>query len=371
MFQSRKLLDKLFEKQKNGNNHMILNHSDKIWIMPSCNINIGLNLYQPSTLKGRILKRCLYIFKNSEFLLKKMGAKRESLLLNSEIKKYLSQVLDIEDFFVAAYMGDASSKQNDKVTLQIYNNREIIAYAKVTMNEEVKGNFQAEIQALKFLEEKKIQHIPQIPASTDINGMMIFVQTTQKPLNQKVSLAFGKEHISFIDDIVRKTRKEMQYESTNFYQYIQYLKGVMEQFNITQREVLQETIDKIESYLKKGTHEYAFSHGDYTPWNVYYTGNDINLFDFEYCSDAMPCYIDVFHYLTQMSLLGYRNDVDKTIKIYKKHEKLLEKFIKDTKFTYLCYLIYIISFYKKRTEEEAENIQEKYSQWIDIIKGLD
>ena len=115
---------------------------------------------------------------------------------------------------------------------------------------------------------------------------------------------------------------------------------------------------------------FSFSHGDYTLWNVYYTGKNLYAFDFEYCSDTMPAYLDIFHYLTQLSLLGKQNGVGETVHLYKKHRKKLKKYISNPDFIYLCYLLHIISFYIKRTEIWNETIAGYHEERIGIMEYL-
>lgn len=94
------------------------------------------------------------------------------------------------------------------------------------------------------------------------------------------------------------------------------------------------------------------------------------MFDFEYCSFSKPCYIDIFHYLTQMSLLGCGNDGKQTILLYEKKKELIEKYVHDADFTYMCYLIDIIGFYKKRTIRRNKVVDKEYGRWIAILEYL-
>ena len=99
--------------------------------------------------------------------------------------------------------------------------------------------------------------------------------------------------------------------------------------------MINKALSIIEEELTGKESEYAFSHGDYTPWNVYFVNREIYSFDFEYCSQTMPPYIDAFHYLTQLSILGMHNEVGKTVHLYKKYRKILEEYIQDPDFTYM------------------------------------
>lgn len=370
MFENKSLLRQIFLKTDSGDKYIVFEHDDKTWLLPMAKLKPALEMYQPSTRKGRILKKLVRYCNGVSFVASKIGVNQTTVSVNENIKEYISSAIGTNDFYIAGYMGDTSSKQNDKVTLQIYNDKELVCYAKITKNPEVSDTFKHEIEALRFLEDKGIKNVPKVLGEDCIDGMNIFLQTTEKPLYQKVRLDFEKEQIEFICKMVDASNKKLDYKETDFYNSVQYLKANLDDFNAEEKVILKNSIEKIEEVLSKKTSEYSFSHGDYTPWNVYYKDGILHAFDFEYCSYTMPSFIDVFHYLTQMSLLGFNEEVGKTIHIYKKNRKLLEQYICNPDFTYLCYLLSIVSFYKKRTEYDAESVNEKYSKWIGIMDYL-
>lgn len=366
----KELLNKLFIENETDTKYILLDHGDKTWVMPEENLKTALEMYQPSTMKGKILKSCIRLFHASKILLKKIGCQKKNLSFHPDILSYLQKTMNEQNIYIAAYMGDTSAKQNNKITLQVYNHQRILCYAKVSEEPEVLENFSREIGSINYLEKKGVTNIPKILGDEEIQGLRIFVQSTNKPLKQQVRLKLGREQIEFIDKIVNKTKQDTSYEESQFYNSIQYLKSVTEQFQAGERTTINNAIDMVENAIEKKKIEFAFNHGDYTPWNVYYSDGELNVFDFEYCSDTMPSYIDVFHYMTQMSILGLKNDVRKTIHFYNSRRKLLEQYIPDADFTYLCYLISIISFYKKRTEDGTKSIDDKYDKWIGIMAYL-
>ena len=370
MFKNKPLLNNIFTKSNQEVNYIIFTHDDKTWILPTTGLKTALEMYQPSTLKGKLLKKLVYRCHRIQTIAAKIGVAHEKLSVSKDVLDYISEAIGTNNFYIAGYMGDTSSRQNNKATLQIYDDNHIIAYAKVTKDEEVAKTFVHEVEVLKYLEEKEIKNVPKILGTGCVDGMDIFIQSTDKPLYQKVKLKFAEKQIAFIDKIVQSTKEKLTYEETDFYASVQYLKSKLDDFSDKEKSTLKQSITKIEEKLTEKPQVYAFLHGDYTPWNVYYTNGELNAFDFEYCSHTMPCYMDVFHYLTQMCFLGFQEEIGKTIHIYKNSRKLLEQYICDPDFTYLCYLIFIVSFYKKRTEKDSETINEKYIKWIGIMDYL-
>lgn len=368
--QKKEFIEKIFLKDNQGREYIVFCHSDKTWFLPCDNIEPALEMYQPSTIKGKILKSCIKLFHNNEMMLEKIFCQKQKLLINYDVLQYLKEIAQKDGIFLAVYMGDTTSAQNRKVTIQIYDNQKILCYAKVTEEPEVIENFEREITSLKYLEGKGIANIPKVLGEKQINGLHIFVQSTEKPLKQQVRLVFEKRQIDFIDRIVKNTKQDIGYESSQFYESVQYLKSIKEQFEAQVQTTINKAIEMVEAYAREGKIEFAFSHGDYTPWNVYYVGQELHAFDFEYCYKSMPAYIDVFHYLTQLSVMGLHNDVERTVGLYKENKKSLKEYISNPDLIYICYLLHIIAFYHGRTNGDLKAIEEKIQFWIELLGKL-
>lgn len=364
----KELFNKLFKKNEAGKEYIIFQHSDKTWVLPNDSLETALEMYQPSTMRGKVLKSCVKLFHNTESILKKFGAKKERLCMKPEILLYLLELTGERDFFVAAYMGDTTTKQNNKMTLQVYNDKKILCYAKVSEELEVLENFSREIDSLKYLEEKGVTNIPKVLGDKEIQGLRIFVQSTDKPLKQQVRLEFGKNQIEFIENIVKKTKTDVKYETSQFYESIQYLKSVVAEFEKQEQTVIEAAIRQVETYAEEKGLEFAFSHGDYTPWNVYYVDGELFAFDFEYCYQTMLCHMDIFHYFTQFSIMGQHNDVEKTILLYQERKEMLKEYVENPDVVYVCYLLHIIAFYHNRTEEITEQVKQQMKIWIGLLE---
>lgn len=364
----KELLNKLFKESETDKEYIVFHHSDKTWIMPSGNLEPALEMYQPSTMKGKVLKSCIKLFYTNEKILHKLGCEKKKLSFNVDILSYLQKIINEKNVYIAAYMGDTTTKQNNKVTLQVYNTQRVFCYAKVSEEPEVLENFSREIDSLKYLEEKGVTNIPKVLGDKEIQGLRIFVQSTDKPLKQQVRLEFGKNQIEFIENIVKKTKTDVKYETSQFYESIQYLKSVTAEFEEQEQTVIEAAIRQVETYAEEKGLEFAFSHGDYTPWNVYYVDGELFAFDFEYCYQTMPCHMDIFHYFTQFSIMGQHNDVEKTILLYQERKEMLKEYVENPDVVYVCYLLHIIAFYHNRTEEITEQVKQQMKIWIGLLE---
>lgn len=368
MFENKELLNKIFSQNKeNQKEYIIFKHSDKTWVMPKDSLKTAFDMYQPSTFKGKLLKKLILLWKSNAKILCKLECEKAKLQIDDKVKAYIEKVAGKKDISIAAYMGDTTSRQNNKATLQVYDKNGLICYVKVTEDKEVAKTFEREIEVLKFLEDKGIANVPKVMGECVIDGMNIFVQSTSKQPGEKVKLEFGRRQLEFIENIVDKTSKELDYNDTDFCKVVQYLKNNIEDFNTSEQNILKTSINYIEKELTEKKLHYAFLHGDYTPWNVYYTEKQLNAFDFEYCYDTMPEYMDIFHYLTQMSFLGRNNETGATVHLYKKYRKLIGEYVRNPDLVYVCYLVWAISFYHNRTEGKITRITDKIEQWISLL----
>lgn len=68
--------------------------------------------------------------------------------------------------------------------------------------------------------------------------------------------------------------------------------------------------------------DFGFAHGDFTSWNMFVSENKLFVYDWEAADAEMPKGFDLFHFITQQSILVDRNDWSKTYQVLS--EKLLK-----------------------------------------------
>jgi thymidylate kinase len=55
----------------------------------------------------------------------------------------------------------------------------------------------------------------------------------------------------------------------------------------------------------------SLAHGDFTPWNMYVNGSDLNVYDWEMTTPNMPVLFDAFHFISQSGILEHRWDFER------------------------------------------------------------
>ena len=158
---NRELLEKLYNVHKDSSN-LVFNHADKVWVMPECAVKGAMDMYQPSSKGGKLLKKKVVKKHKIPFYIHGSKVRKANIELAKDIRIQLERLLDISDFYVAAYMGDTSTQQNDKAVLQIYSDDEIYAYVKVTTNAENAKRFEKEADAIRKLNSMEIDCIPKL-----------------------------------------------------------------------------------------------------------------------------------------------------------------------------------------------------------------
>ena len=334
--------------------------------MPQKAIEGGMDMYQPSSKKGKMLKKTIQKRGKKPFFSGNVKTEYKELEIDPAIKKQLEDLLGISEFNVAAYMGELWTSQNDKAVLQIYSDDEIYAYVKVTVNADNAKRFEKEVNALNLLREAGIEYVPRVIGLDLDSEVKMFAQSSDKPMRQEVKLVFNKQILDTIKDIVSRTKKNIDYKDSYFCRSVEFLKTQMDVFDEDQQPIVKEAIEKVEST----DINFAFSHGDFTPWNVYYVGDEIRLFDLEYCSESMPEYVDAFHYLSQMTLLGQRYTAQCAMREYEHQLDCLSEYMEDPKTTYICYLVWVISFYIKRAEQNIDRIRKALDVWVEMLEYL-
>lgn len=360
-----KLLKIIYSSSAESKN-LVFTHTGKTWVMPKDAVNGAMDMYQPASFMGRKVKNSLIKKHKTPFFCRGSKAVEKKIEINPEIKQQLEEILGISNFYVATYMGEQWTSQNDKAVLQIYSDDEIYAYVKVTTNPNNAKRFEKKANALRQIRESGIECVPKVIGLDLDSEVKMFAQSSDKPMGQEVKLEFNEQILDTIKDIVVKTKKDIEYKDTDFCKSVEYLKKQMDVFDKEQQSIVDEAIKKVES----SDINFSFSHGDFTPWNVYYVGDEIRLFDLEYCSGSMPEYVDVFHYLTQTTLLGKRYTAQCAMREYEHQLDLISEYVENPKLTYICYLVWIISFYIKRADKNIDRIREALDVWVEMLEYL-
>lgn len=318
------------------------NYDGKQWLIPLKNMSIGLEIYEPSGIKGRILKKCLPLV--TRFRIIKGIVKFN--FCNAELIGKLKALLDsiYQNYEFSIFGGTPSTDQ--KITIQIFRDKQILGYCKIGTSERTHELFKHERDILGILDNSSMNHVPRCKGVFDLDhAISVFIQTTEKKPGAKIEHAFGPKQKAFLDMLFERTREDIAFEETDYYSSILFLQQNIE---FLQRDYQQVVTRAIESLLSKYTGRrvlWGMCHRDFTPWNTCIVNNQLFVFDFEYALRYAPPGIDRWHFFVQTLYYEKKMDPNEIA-----HEFLKEHSNKKKDFE--LYLLDNISMYLLRGNSE-------------------
>lgn len=345
------------------------NADGKRWWMPVRHMAIAMNLYQPSGVKGKLLKQGLPWLHWNPIVRKVLHTERLQLKLGDELKELLERVFGQQDLEFAIFGGTPCVHQ--KITIQVSQKERILGYVKVTESEDIYQIFDHEQQILDMLHCRGISQIPNcLYCGTLKNGLHLFVQSTIKTKHSEVLHVWNENHELFLNNLVVCTRREIYFEESDFYSDLNKLKECLPVLG--NPSVIIKTIQEVrEKYAGKRVVFSAFQ-ADFTPWNMFVEKGQLFVFDWEYARMTYPARLDYFHFLMQTAIFEEHLSVDEIFSRYHSQRIALTKIWNDPDIALKCYLLAIISIYMQREHGELEaNTIKRIGLWLNLLRKLE
>lgn len=337
----------------------LANADGKVWLMPWRNTATGLELYQPSGWKGKMVKRLLPLFSWIPFLLRFLHIDVVKIDISPEIKSEIEKVFGVKTFLFSVFMGTPCSHQ--KVTIQVYTKEgDILGYCKVTDNPEVWTNFQKEYRFLNELRAKGINEIPEGLSCQEIKkGEYLFIQSTVKTRHSQYPHEWSEVHNQFMRELYDKTCQEMAYEQTDFYRQIKVLEERLGWLG-SMRPIIEEAIKYVNALFQGKEISVSAYHADFTPWNMFVENSRLFVFDWEYALMTCPPGLDKYHFFVQTEIFEKRHGI----------EEIWQSFLRSSldKQSFLEYLLLNMSIYIERESKETIRLQYRsFELWTTLI----
>lgn len=335
------------------NFYKITNADGKEWIMPSRNMALGMQLYQPTAWKGKVLKRYFPLLNEIDCF----GLLRKVLHINL-CERPLSNVLlaKLQDLFsckdieYSVFNGTPCAHQ--KTTIQVYQRRKILGYCKVTKNPELIAIFQREEVYLNWLNECGMTGVPRCLCCQQIeDGQWIFVQTTTKTMLSTMHMKLGPLELGFLSQLADKTRISIPFEQTDMFSWLKRMDELGCCGNTAVRYALKLVM---EFYNMKQVTTFSAYHSDFTPWNMFVEDEELFVFDWEYAGRTYIPHLDIVHHIVQSSVFAHRLSARELYdQLFRENSALLGQYFENPKVSVLVYLIDILAKY----EDRDKNIQ--------------
>ena len=173
------------------------NADGKYWIVPARGMRTALNLYQPSGIKGKLVKALLPCLHWAAPARKAIKAEILHCSLKSELHSLLCKAFGVQEIEFAIFEGTPSVHQ--KITMQLNCGKRILGYCKLSDSNDIKSLFEKESRVLDVLCKKGITNIPKVLYCGTLScGTHIFVQSTEKRASSKVIHEWGAMQEEFL-----------------------------------------------------------------------------------------------------------------------------------------------------------------------------
>ena len=319
------------------------NADGKYWIVPAHYMRTALNLYQPSGIKGKMVKALLPCLHWLAPVRKAIKAKTLNCRLGNELHSLLCKVFGVQDIEFSIFEGTPSVHQ--KITMQLSRGNCILGYCKLSESNEIKALFEREASILECLADKGVTDIPHaLYCGTLCSGTHIFVQSTVKTGASKVVHEWGALQERFLSLMQEKTKVILPFEESDYYRTLTALQEHLEWLPADiDRMVVATAGARVHSKFRDRKVEFCAYHGDFTPWNMFANGERLFIFDFEYAYMSYPAGLDRYHFFTQTAVFEKHWGIDE-IAAYMESDagKWIDKEL------YAMYLLDVISRFTMR-----------------------
>ena len=319
------------------------NADGKFWIVPARGMRTALSLYQPSGIKGKMVKAmlpCMHWFTPVRKVIK---AKTINCRLNNELLSLLCEVFDVQEIEFAVFEGTPSVHQ--KITMQLSSKERILGYCKLSESSEIKTLFEKECDILERFCNSGVTGIPKVlHCGTLSNGTHIFVQSTEKNASSKAVHEWSALQERFLAQLHEKTKAVLPFEESDYNTAINALEQHLDWLpQDIDRDAVSKAIDSVKEIYGGKEVEFSACHGDFTPWNMFVDGKELFVFDFEYAAMTYPAGIDRYHFFTQTAVFEKHWGADEILSyIHSDAGKWIDRQL------YAMYLLDVISRFTMR-----------------------
>lgn len=355
------MIDKILTtKEGEGSTDCIAfgNADGKRWVMPRRRMRMAMNLYQPSSRKGRLVKTLFPVRLLQRLISKKIGSQQCRLRLNDEMLALFKSIWGEGNMDFALFGGTPG--KHCKTILQLSRGNDILGYCKVTKNPEVAALFDGETYTLQSLHKKGIDCVPRaLYRGRTSDGLELFVQSTVKTRKSRVCHTWSALHDSFLDTLARLTRVRSVFEETDYFRTLRQLIDNIDLYPIPeQRTFVREEAERILAHYAGKEVSCTAYHGDFTPWNTFAEGDMLYVFDWEYGKMTYPEGLDKCHFVIQTA-------------IFEKHlpaEQINELISELPKDTVRMYLLDVISRFTTREEgHPSPEVSHSMRIWTELL----
>jgi len=284
------------------------------WIIPANPklAAIAWELYLPYSKLGKFYKSTMKFLsrKNALKFLKKYKVKYNYLnrKTSQKLKNLLSLVFRQNDLTIAISTGTPGPFR--KITGMILNsNGDVLGYIKIAETPLAIERLKNEINMLRILgtilsqtqEQRKVL-VPRLIYTGKFENVMILIQSPSPFFITMDSVEFNRSYRNLILEFLNWSAIRKKFNETKFFSI---LKTKIRDYHLSYRDLLKEAFDIIETKLKDKEILLGISHGDFVPWNMFWSKDKLKVFIYDWESSLIeaPAALDAIHFLFQVNFL--------------------------------------------------------------------
>lgn len=324
------------------------------WLLPLGKAHAfrsGLEMYQPISRVGKLAKTALRI---ATYTTPSKIWARNRIVLSGRLD--VTTVFSQNNLNVSYFTGTEGPHRKTSVQVMDQDSN-ILGYAKVSQQKNVRDYIEKEAQALKFLSNLNLQTCT-TPSLLDFRktGRACYLVTdTRRTTGTTIFRAINARHIAFLREIAQKTG------TLGAQQPFSELRDFCEKAGDWLPEDWKDRFGSGLAILEgsKERISVCMAHGDFTPWNCFALTDGLYIFDWEYATTA-PVGSDLVHFILSTRQGQSAKSLVERIR-HSVTTTLYDGDVSSVDYAILLSLLMHAAFYLNRLQEVGKNA----SAWLE------
>ena len=310
-----------------------------------------LSLYNSSGLKASVFQQVVKLAYQTQTQHLICSGK---FALFSKKEKHVQNLYAVEGQSFSIFTGTVGP--NRKAIIALHEEKQTTHFIKFPLTENSKLLINNEWNHLRCLSQFNFEHI-EVPKAIPLNGGIKL--SNVKPAKFLFNSRLQNVHFSAATELYEQTIqiKELsaipswnQSLDTIFSLFIKFDDSGLSD-SLKARQVIGKMYEFSQQFDEKLEIPIAYSHGDFTPWNMYLSKDRLCLYDWELASIHRPILFDLFHFIFQSHVLIKRSSFKVISEAVEKMRqdpsvrKLIGKYDIDFDLHYQLYLLLNCSYY--------------------------
>lgn len=354
----------LIETEKGKKYCSLCNTNGKKWLFDYEAINIGLCLYQPSSKKGRLIKK--FIQNSWGGLFFRFFSKSHTYLIDENFQKIVNELFGCSDVQYSFFEGTPGI--HCKIVGQVSSGHDILGYFKLTNSKSIYSLFEKEYDLVTYLHSVGMNNVPNPICVKKIEDEYVYFQTTKKSIDSIVPNDYNTLINNFLCELYDRTFENIKYEHSAIYRNIHDLE--FGKRRCVFKEKYMYYLSLFDEQLSNKTVEMCIAHRDFTPWNMFIENENLFVFDWEYASKEYLPMMDMFHFEIQRKIMDEGLGIQELIKYIDTNwggymSCVSRVTLLETHWIFVAYLLDFIALYVSRannlSDEEFKSVELRFN----------